>query len=60
MRTNIELDDALLAEVAEVMGTRSKRSTVEAALREVIRVHALRRLADLRLDIEDTRGTAPR
>lgn len=58
MRTNIDLDDELLAQVAEVLGTTTKKSTVENALREVIRVHALRELVDLRLDIEDTRGRA--
>ncbi|MDQ3485679.1 MAG: type II toxin-antitoxin system VapB family antitoxin [Actinomycetota bacterium] len=56
MRTNIDLDEGLLSEVAEIVGTTTKRSTVEAALREVIRIHALRDLADLRLDIDDTRG----
>ena len=45
-----------MSEVAEIVGTTTKRSTVEAALREVIRIHALRDLADLRLDIDDTRG----
>jgi len=39
------------------METRQK-STVEHALREVIRVHAMRQLADFRLDIEDTRDPA--
>lgn len=55
MRTNIDLDDELLAKAAEVAGTTTKKSTVEHALREVIRVHAMRQLAELRLDIEDTR-----
>lgn len=37
MRTNIEIDNALMAEAMEVMGTRTKKETVEAALRDVVR-----------------------
>jgi Arc/MetJ family transcription regulator len=39
-RTNIDIDDRLLAQAATIAGTRTKRSTVEFALSEVIRVHA--------------------
>ncbi|MEU6739344.1 type II toxin-antitoxin system VapB family antitoxin [Streptosporangium sandarakinum] len=34
-RTMIDLNDDLLAEVAEALGTRTKRETVDAALREM-------------------------
>lgn len=36
MRTNIVIDDALMAEAMEVAGTRTKRETVDRALRELI------------------------
>jgi Arc/MetJ family transcription regulator len=32
MRTNIEIDDELMAEAMKAMGTRTKRETVEKAL----------------------------
>ncbi|HKZ21353.1 MAG TPA: type II toxin-antitoxin system VapB family antitoxin [Acidimicrobiia bacterium] len=37
MRTNIEIDDALLAKAARVAGTTTKKATVEFALRELVR-----------------------
>ena len=60
MRTNIDLDDELLARAAEIAGTKTKKSTVEHALRELIRVQAMKNLADLRgkvamLDMEEIR-----
>jgi Arc/MetJ family transcription regulator len=36
MRTNIDLDDALLAEAMRFSGLSTKRATVEAALREYV------------------------
>lgn len=36
MRTNIEIDDDLLAEARRVAGTATKRETVEVALRELV------------------------
>jgi Arc/MetJ family transcription regulator len=38
MRTNIEIDDALLAEAMALTGEPTKRATVEAALRTLIRL----------------------
>jgi Arc/MetJ family transcription regulator len=35
-RTVIDLDDDLLADVARALGTRTKRETVNTALREVL------------------------
>ena len=32
MRTNIEIDDKLMAEAMKAMGTKTKRETVEKAL----------------------------
>jgi Arc/MetJ family transcription regulator len=37
MRTNIEIDDRLMAEAMEASGLRTKRETVEAALRLLAR-----------------------
>lgn len=63
-KTLVDIDDALLADVAEQLGTKTKKDTVNAALAEVLRVrrvagHAehLRdgALADL-LDPEVMRG----
>lgn len=49
MRTNIELDDELLAEAMEATGLPTKRATVEEALRKLVQEHRRRRaLEDLR------------
>lgn len=37
MRTNIEIDDDLLAQAQRVAGTKTKRATVDYALRELVR-----------------------
>ena len=39
MRTNIELDDALIATAMAVSGLPTKRATVEEALRLLVRRH---------------------
>ena len=38
MRTNIEIDDALMAEAMALTGEPTKRAMVEAALRTVVRL----------------------
>jgi Arc/MetJ family transcription regulator len=38
MRTNIDIDDELLAEAMALTGEPTKRATVEAALRAVVRL----------------------
>ena len=43
MRTNIELDDELLAKAMEATGLPTKRATVEEALRLVVQQHRQRR-----------------
>jgi Arc/MetJ family transcription regulator len=50
VRTNIEIDDDLLAEAQAVAGTDTKRATVEYALRELVRRRK-------RLEILDLEGT---
>jgi len=42
MRTNIEIDDDLLAEAMAASGLSTKRATVEAALRTLVRQHRRR------------------
>lgn len=37
MRTNIDIDQDLLAEAQRIAGTSTKRATVEYALRELVR-----------------------
>lgn len=39
MRTNIDLDDALLAEAMLATGLSTKRATVEEALRSLVKMH---------------------
>ena len=45
MRTNIEIDDALMAEAQKASGQRTKKQTVEQALRLMIK---LRQQEDVR------------
>jgi Arc/MetJ family transcription regulator len=42
MRTNIEIDDKLLAEAMAAAGLSTKKATVEAALRTLVRQHRRR------------------
>lgn len=53
-RTVIDLDEELVASVARELGTRTKKDTVHAALREVLenrrRALALTRLRDMATD----------
>ena len=49
MRTNIDIDEALVAEAMEALGARTKREAVEKALREAVRIQRqLRTLDELR------------
>jgi Arc/MetJ family transcription regulator len=47
MRTNIEIDDDVLQEAQALTGTRTKRETVDLALRELVARH--RRIGVLEL-----------
>ena len=44
--TQINLDDASLAEAADVLGTKTKVDTVNAALRAVVRQHRQRQMLE--------------
>lgn len=62
MRTNIEIDDELLAEAQRYAGTRTKRATVDLALRELVRRRERQRVLALggtvrwEGDLEQTRA----
>jgi Arc/MetJ family transcription regulator len=51
VKTPIEIDEEALATAAQVLGTKTKKDTVNAALREVgqrlARLHALARLGEM-------------
>lgn len=47
MRTNIEIDDEVMSEVQHLIGARTKRETVDTALRELVAGH--RRIGVLHL-----------
>lgn len=63
MRTNIDIDDDLLAEAQAVAGTRSKKATVELALKELVRrkqrlaVLGLRGKVDWQGDLDRSRSS---
>ncbi len=40
MRTNIEIDDKLMRQAMKATGARTKRATVESALRRLVEVRA--------------------
>lgn len=61
MRTNIDIDDEVLAEAQRIAGTSTKRATVDYALRELIRrrqrcaVLELRGTVEWSGDLDDSR-----
>lgn len=48
MRTNIDIDDEILREAQTLIGTRTKRETVDMALRELVARHRRLGVLDLR------------
>ena len=48
MRTNIEIDDELMAEAMEALGAKTKREAVEQALQRVVRLKAQQGLLELK------------
>jgi Arc/MetJ family transcription regulator len=47
MRTNIEIDDALIQEALRVSGLKTKRAAVEAGLKALIRLDRQKKILDL-------------
>jgi Arc/MetJ family transcription regulator len=64
MRTNIEIDDALMDRAMKLAGTRTKRETVERGLKLLIqlneqtRIRAARGKLRWRGDLDETRDDA--
>jgi len=56
VRTNIVLDDALLAEARKVATARTKKDIVHEALRELIRMRRRKSLLELRGKVKFARG----
>lgn len=52
MRTNIVIDDALMAEALRASGARTKREAVELGLRALVRIHRQRGFRRLRGKID--------
>lgn len=48
MRTNIDIDDALMREALEVSGVRTKRQAVDLALHTLVRLKRQERIRGLR------------
>ncbi len=48
MRTNVEIDDGVMAEVQRLTGVRTKREAVDLALRELVARHRRIGILDLR------------
>jgi Arc/MetJ family transcription regulator len=48
MRTNIVIDDALMKEAMRTSGAKTKRETVETALRLMVRMKAQEKMRELR------------
>jgi Arc/MetJ family transcription regulator len=47
VRTNVVLDDELVAEAFRLTGVRTKRELIQRALEELVRVHRKKNLAEL-------------
>jgi Arc/MetJ family transcription regulator len=47
MRTNVEINDKLMADAMAALGTHTKKETIEVALERAIRDWKLRKVADL-------------
>lgn len=52
VRTNIVIDDDLLAEAQQLAGTRTKKATVEFALAELVRRRRAKGMLALRGNVE--------
>ncbi|WP_298089895.1 type II toxin-antitoxin system VapB family antitoxin [uncultured Sphingomonas sp.] len=52
MRTNIEIDDVLMAEAMEATGARTKKEAVEAALRQLVQLKRQAGIRELRGKME--------
>ena len=61
VRTNIDIDDELMAKAMKATGQSTKKAVVEEALRQLVRAQAFRELIDTRIpDWDDGLGTIER
>lgn len=60
MRTNIDIDDKLLAQAMKVLKTKTKRATVERALRESLVRRSNQKLLALRGSVQFVPGYDPK
>ncbi|MBM3790660.1 MAG: type II toxin-antitoxin system VapB family antitoxin [Acidobacteria bacterium] len=60
MRTNIILDDRLVAEAFALTGVRTKKDLIHLALRELVRSRRKKNLMDLAGQIQFCRGSHAR
>ena len=56
LRTNIEIEDALIAEAMRLSGCKAKRETVHYALVDYVAVRSRKNLMDLKGKIEFAEG----
>ena len=59
MRTNIEIDDELMARALEASGLPTKKAVVEEALRELVRMRAQQALLEMGGKVEFWEGYDP-
>lgn len=52
MRTNIEISDEKIAKVMKILGTSTKKETVDSAFDEIIRMNKQRGMLELRGKIQ--------
>lgn len=52
MRTNVDIDDTLMADAMTALGTHTKKETIEVALERAIRDWRLRKIRELRGTVE--------
>jgi Arc/MetJ family transcription regulator len=52
MRTNIEISDKKIAEVMKILGTTTKKDTVDSAFDEIIRMNKQRGMLEMRGKIQ--------
>jgi Arc/MetJ family transcription regulator len=52
VRTNVDIDDTLMADAMTALGTHTKKETIEVALERAIRDWRLRKIRELRGTVE--------
>ncbi len=55
-RTTLDIDESMLAQAKEILGTRGVKDTVDEALREIVRNEAGKRLIKWLKENEDLRN----